>query len=235
MECITSRVWPKAHGFGYTRSLDLLPGCSRTRERLAGMRNDFAQRHGELGAGCATVGRCGQSLTASATASRLWLHACSFGTGHREPAIDAPKYLPVVFTPGIQVRIPGHHRTRIRPFPPSLHQPLANRVLPDVSGDVSKRPALAIFFPEHIVVRLSLQFPPFRTQFPVPGIPQLGGGAALIASFGGTDPKEMSMIGHQSVGRTNDSVTRKRVAEIFAKPGVVEVVEPAGGPVFQTH
>jgi len=125
----------------------------------------------------------------------------------------------------MQCRIAGRDCSAELPVDGAFHQFSPQRVFQDVIADSDKRVPSPLFFLEHMVVRLMLEF--LWRDFGFEMRSQEGHAIELIRIQAEAHPNQVQMIRHEAIRRAEQSLARGGVQQEFAKGGVKPLVQPA--------
>ena len=106
-----------------------------------------------------------------------------------------------------------------------LHAVGPQGVFQDVIADSDKRVPSPLFFLEHVIVRLMLEFLLQNPGFEMRS--QESHAIQLIGIQAQHHPNQVQMVGHETIRRAQESLARGGVQHQFAKRGMKSLVEPA--------
>lgn len=122
----------------------------------------------------------------------------------------------------MQRRIARHNRSAERPIFDFLDDLGANRIGQHVKTDARKRATFALVFTQNVVVGLMLEFMWFEQR------PKLATqkfhGIELVTLPCHAHPDEVKVIGHQTIGRTPNIFTSRRMKQEFPKATVKQLI-----------
>ncbi len=124
----------------------------------------------------------------------------------------------------------GHHRAAERPTLAFRHQFCADRIGQHVETNPRKGTAFPLILTQHMVVGLVLE--PVRPEHGRQLATEKSHGIELVTFASHSHPDEMYVVRHQTISRTPNVFTNRRVQYEFSKTGMKRVVQPAGRAMF---
>ena len=113
--------------------------------------------------------------------------------------VQLPELRPEIVLERMERRVAGHDCAVERPFRRMLHQFCSQRIFQDVIADSDEGVPSPLFFLEHVVVRLLLEF--LRREFGFKMRSQEGHAIELVGIRPQPHPNQVQMIGQKAVGR----------------------------------
>ena len=145
-----------------------------------------------------------------------------------------PEPLPI--TGSVRLKRPhsGKNGTRVGPWAHVFQQSGALGIAQHILRDHGKGAALPLIGPQYMVVSLTLQRIPRRKPC-VPVAPKPRRRPPLVGASIQTNPKKVSVIGHQAVSGAGQVVAVAGMQQQLAHDRMVSVIQPARGAGLHCH